>query len=75
MTEELCEYLFKCGYNFEDSEEIHVAYYDGGIDAAVEKFSWADSDTEDYTGELREHIRDWQVESGEVYKVVLEFLD
>jgi hypothetical protein len=65
MIEELVEYLIRDGYQEGDSNEIHDAYYAGGIDAAVEKFRWADEEDHDYTGELREVIKKWQKEIGE----------
>ena len=66
MIEELVEYLIRYGYNEEDADEIHNAYYIGGIKGAVDKFRWADDETHDYTSELKKIIEDWQVEAGEM---------
>jgi hypothetical protein len=59
MKEELVEYLVSKGYHREDAEGINEAYCSGGIAPAVEKFRWADDDTHDYTGELKEVITRW----------------
>jgi len=66
MIEELRDYLIRYGYNGEDADEIHDAYYDGGIEKAVKSFQWADDETHNYSGELLDVIEDWQKEVGEV---------
>ena len=65
MIEELNEYLMRHGYDSDIADEIHMAYYDGGIDGAVESFEWANDEKHDYTSELRKNIENWQKEVGE----------
>lgn len=59
----LYDHLIFYGYNAEDASEISDAYYDYGLEAAVDVFSWADDETHDYTSELRDEIMKWQKEN------------
>jgi len=65
MIQELQEYLEDCGYNPEDAVEIHDAYCTRGIEAAVGVFRWADDESHNYSGELRDDIFKWLKGIGE----------
>lgn len=71
MIQELSEYLEDQGYDGDVAVEIQDLYYFNGIETAVESFRWTDDDLNnriDYTPnmiELRNHILNWQNETGE----------
>ena len=71
MIEELDEYLVRYGYQEDDAYKMSNAY--GGIgtikecvERATKTFEWADDETHDYTGELKDEIYKWLIESGEI---------
>lgn len=63
---ELQKYLEDCGYNSDDAEQFHDAYYRAGIESALDLIRWADDEIHDYSGELRDNILKWLKGTGEI---------
>ena len=63
MTMSLFHYLYAYGYSTVDSENIVSLYYKNGIDIAAKSIIDWDDDTHDYTGELKDVIRQWEIET------------
>ena len=66
MIEELCEFLKRIGWCPDEANEVHSAYYKGGIEAGVEAIKCFDDAKHDYSGEMREDILRWQTENNEL---------
>ena len=60
----LKQYLIEYGYREDDAAKIIKAYLKNDIAGAVETFKnmffWADDETHDYSGELRDVILEWR---------------
>jgi len=60
----LFNYLCGCGYNSDNAIEISFAYFQSGIEKAIDVFGYPDDDVECYSSELRENLINWEKENG-----------
>jgi len=70
MIMELCEYLVGAGWNTDIADEAHDAVV-GKSDLLAElsikhKLQWMDDEEHDYTGNIIDTFREWQLDVGEI---------
>ena len=62
MIEELCEYLIRYGWDEDDAEDVHAAYYENGLEGVKDLVEGPPAMWEE---QLLDDVLMWQKEVGE----------